>query len=334
VKHLGRHLFTAARVAIGFGLLYYLARSGVIQWSALRGLLDAWPLMLFAFVLLLLDLVVTAWRLCVLLHPRGFHLSLVQAARLTLIGNFFNACLPGATGGDVIKIYYASEGNRGRRTEVATIILFDRAVGMFALLLWPLLAALFFVPLVRALPALQWLLLGATLLMSALGLGFVVGCLSVVRHSAWLVWLFRHLPLGRYAERVYETVYGYRVARRAVLAAVVISLLAHTMTVGITMLCAYATHPAAFGWQMAVLIPLGQVANVVPLTPGNLGVGEAVFNQLFKMAGLRGGAEALIGWRILMILVGVVGLVFYLQGRQRFIHAREELEAAPLEPAR
>ena len=34
--------------------------------------------------------------------------------------------------------------------------------------------------------------------------------------------------------------------------------------------------------------------------------------------GLTGGAEALLGWRLLTILTGLVGLVFYLQGRKRF----------------
>jgi len=56
-----------------------------------------------------------------------------------LCGVFFNSCLPGGNGGDAVKIYYAMEGNKGRRTEIATLVMFDRAIGMFALLIYPLL---------------------------------------------------------------------------------------------------------------------------------------------------------------------------------------------------
>jgi hypothetical protein len=51
-----------------------------------------------------------------------------------------------------------------------------------------------------------------------------------------------------------------------------------------------------------------------------LGIGEAAFNKLFEMAGLTGGAEALLGWRMLTILISMIGLVFYLRGRRHFIH--------------
>ncbi len=75
---------------------------------------------LAALILLLAAIIVSAWRLCMLMKPRGLHLSLASSVRLTLMGIFFNACLPGSTSGDVVKIYYASEGNRGRRTELTT----------------------------------------------------------------------------------------------------------------------------------------------------------------------------------------------------------------------
>ncbi len=87
-----------------------------------------WPVTLAAFLLLMISTLVTAWRLCVLMEPLGMHLTVLASTPLGLIGMFFNACLPGSTGGDVIKIYFAAEGNRGRRTEVATVLLLDQGV--------------------------------------------------------------------------------------------------------------------------------------------------------------------------------------------------------------
>jgi uncharacterized protein (TIRG00374 family) len=302
-------------------VLVYLAASGNIKWSWLRGLAAVWPVTLAAFVLLMMSIGVTAWRLCVLMKPRGLHLSLASSMRLTLMGNFFNACLPGATSGDVVKIYYASEGNRGRRTELAAIILLDRAAGMFALVILPLLAAPFFSGLVGSSAVLQGLLWAAASVAALMLALLLVSSSTKVRDSRVVSWAFRKLPLARHIEKVFETLRVYRHNKRTLFVAVMISLLAHSMTIGVILLLAKATNPAAFAWQVSILAPLGFLANTLPLTPGGLGVGETAFNKLFGIAGLTGGAELLLGWRLLTILSGLIGLVFYLQGRKHLVHA-------------
>lgn len=327
MKPVLKHLFTALRIAVGIGLLWYLGASGAIEWRALLGMLHAWPITLVAFLLLLVDMMVTSSRLCVLLAARGMHLSVLGSTKLTLIGFFFNLCLPGSTGGDLMKIYYATEGNRGRRTEVTTIILLDRASGMFALMIWPLLVAPFFPELLAKVPVLKPLLGGAAIVAVVLLVSFLLAWSRWLKQSALLQWLFRRLPLGSYLERVYETVHAYRNHPGAVLASVGISLVAHTMSVGVTMLAIAAVNPAGAAWPMAVLIPLGHLANTVPLTPGGLGVGEAAFNKLFSMAGLTGGAEGLLGWRLLTVMLGLLGLWFYLQGRRKVVHLAAEAAA-------
>jgi uncharacterized protein (TIRG00374 family) len=275
--------------------------------------------------------VVTAWRLCVLMKARAMHLSLFASTRLTLIGIFFNACLPGSTGGDLVKIYYATEGNRGRRMEVTTVILFDRAAGMFALMIWPLLVAPLFPQLLEQMPVLKSLLGGAAAIAAVMLVGFLAAWSNWLRQSALLRWAFRRLPLGSYAERAFDTVHGYRNHLGAVLASVVISLLAHTMSMSVTLMLIAAVSPGGAEWPMAVLIPLGHLANIVPVTPGGLGVGEAAFNKLFSMAGLSGGAEGLLGWRLLTILIGLLGMVFYFQGRKKVVHGSEQLPVTSAE---
>ena len=77
---------------------------------------------------------------------------------------------------------------------------------------------------------------------------------------------------------------------------------------------------------MLVLIPLGYMANALPITPGGLGVGEAVLESLFVMAGLRGGAETILGWRLIMMVISLLGLVFYLKGEKRFVFSQNQEE--------
>jgi hypothetical protein len=249
-----------------------------------------------------------------------------SAFRLTMIGVFFNLCLPGATGGDLVKIYYATEGNPGRRTEVGTIVLLDRAVGMFALMALPLLLLPFFPELLEisaALRAVLWVVAGIVAVTMA---GTLLCFSESVRQSAPVEWAIRRLPLGRYIGIIYDTLHAYREHPAPLFLAVGISLLAHVLAMSVAMLSSLATHPGEFAWRMCVVIPIGFAANALPFTPGGLGVGEAAFNKLFALAGLTSGAEALLGWRVLTLLISPLGLVYYLQGRKRFVHDAGENE--------
>jgi len=74
--------------------------------------------------------------------------------------------------------------------------------------------------------------------------------------------------------------------------------------------------PASLAPSICVMVPIGVILNSLPITPGGLGVGETAFNVLFHIAGLHGGAEALLCWRIWTAMVGLVGLIPYLRGFQ------------------
>lgn len=316
------------RAGIGIGLLAYLATSGAIKWGALLGLARAWPLTLVALAGLTLCFYVAAWRLIMLMAPLGLHLALGPSLRLTLIGQFFSTFLPGGTSGDVMKIYYAAQGNEGRRTEVATIMILDRAVGMFAMLLFPLLLSPFFPRLVGSSAALRKILWLAALIGVAMLAGFLL-CLSTrVRNSRLLLWTFRKMPMGVYAERMFDALHGFGSHPGALLASVGISLLGHAVTAGTVLTLAVATGGVVRSPEASLLVPIGFLANTLPLTPGGLGVGEAAFERLFRLARITTGAEALLGWRLLSTLISLMGLVYYLQGRKQFIKIKREVSSA------
>jgi len=319
MKRLSRALFTALRILTGIGLLVYLAFSDSIGWSELGELSRAWEATLSALALLVIILGLTSWRLCLLLGPRGLHLSFGASFRLTLIGSFFNNFLPGGAGGDIVRIYYAMRGNEGRRTEIATIILLDRVFGTFALLVLPLLLAPMFPELLQAVPVLRGMLWIAAAGAAAVLLGLLLCFTGRADNTSLAVRLFQRLPLGSYAWRIYQTVRAYRHDRATLVAALAISLLVHSLLVVSMLILVHVTSTGGVRWPMAVLIPLGFLANTLPLTPGGLGVGEVAFRTLFQLGGFTGGVEALLGWRVLTVLITVPGLIFHLQGRKEYL---------------
>lgn len=325
MKKYSSSLIFVAKFGVAAATLYWLYASKAFSWTMLRGLLVAWHYTLAALVVFVVDTVITAARLCLLLRPSGARLSIYDSSRLTFMGMFFTIWLPGGTGGDAVRIYYASIGNQGSLAELATVILFDRVVGLFAMFLWPVIVAPFFPRLIASSPVIRSLIFAAAIAAVTMFCGMVLLLSPRVRQNRTVVWLFRRLPLGGILERIVDTLHGYRHDLGALIGAVGISLITHTLAVGVALLVALAVNPTGFSWEIAVLVPLGFMANAFPFTPGGLGVGEAAFDALFRMAGLRGGSAVMLGWRLIMLLTGLIGAVFYLQGKRRVIHVPSAL---------
>jgi uncharacterized protein (TIRG00374 family) len=320
VSRAKEYFWTAVRLAIGAALLVYLGSSGSLRWKSLLGLGKSWPLTVLAFFCMLANFAFNAWRFCILLTPLRLRLSLLDSFKLTLIGQFFSTFLPGGTSGDVMKIYHAAEGNEGRRTEVATLVLLDRAVGMFAMLLLPLLLAPLSMDVVRRSLLMREILFMAAAGVAAMLAGFLLTFSNRVRHSRALLWFFRKMPLGGYAERVFDTVHGMGRHPLPLFAAVAISLLAQSQTILIILTLALATTPGEPVARAAIMVPIGLLANTIPLTPGGLGIGEAAFQKLFRMVGVHSGAEAMLSWRLLTTVISLGGLFYYLKGRRKMVH--------------
>ena len=314
-----RILLTLVRLGVGIGLLAYLAESKTIDLHALSRLFTAWPISVVAVALILLDIALMALRLSWLFRPHGLHLPLGTSLQLTLVGCFFATFLPGAAGGDVAKIFYAARENRGRRAEIITVLITDRAIGLFSLLILPLLFAPMFPQFLQAVRAVRILLIAVAFLAFGMLAAFLV-CLfneSMVNRLAQGPLGF--LPWRSIVGRILGTIGTYRHSPGTLVAALGISLVANLSVITVTALAVLALNPANLATKMCLIIPVGHIVNSLPLTPGGLGVGETAFNALFEISELRGGAEALLCWRIWTALVGILGLVFYLRGLRRCV---------------
>jgi uncharacterized protein (TIRG00374 family) len=319
-----RHIaFTAARLAAGVAILAYLAKSGVISFAALSKLIVEWPLTVAAMAIFLVDIFLMALRTTWLFRPLGMKLTVGKSVQLTLVSIFFSTFLPGAGGGDIVKLYYATKTNAGRRTEVATVLLFDRAIGFFAMLILPFFFVPLFLPLLQAAPLLRTILF----LISGISVAILAVFLFCVFHQGPVRFLAREslaLPKWRkLVSRVLETIGSYRRTPGTLLGALLLSLFANLSVIAITVLAVLALDPAGLSSRMFLVVPIAQAVNGLPLTPGGLGVGETSLNALFKLAGLHGGAEIFLCWRVWKAMVGLLGLVIYVRGMSGVVFVSE-----------
>lgn len=312
-----RVVLTLFRFAIGASLLVYLAKSGIVDFRALSKLFTAWPITFAAVALLLLDSALMSVRLSWLFRPQGLNLRFSTSLKLSLVGFFFATFLPGAAGGDLSKLFYTTRGNGGRRIEIMTVVLLDRAIGLFSLLLLPLIFVPMFSQRLGSESALRSVLLTVGLLALGMTAGFLA-CLFSDRFMVCIPSITRsRLTENRVVRQIRGTVTTYRKDSGVLFAALGVSLLANLLLVLVTMLGALAVVPSSWTPRMFLVVPVGHIVNSLPLTPGGLGIGETAFNALFNLTGLRGGADALLCTRIWTAMVGLIGFSFYLRGFSR-----------------
>jgi len=248
--------------------------------------------------------VVGAMRWRMLLEAQGVHISQLRSLSITLTGLFFNNFMPGLTGGDVIKAYYAAKLTDDRKTHAVVTVLLDRLIGMVALgivaggaicagllmtrtpdgglyrqadyfvaiflLGCAIGTALFYSMRLRA--------LGRTLLHALPGYARVRN-MGIVHRAVSLL------------KKIDSAVYLYRYKKMVLVNATLISFIAHTSAI----LSFYFFAEALGVRQISVVkyfivVPISFIVSSLSPTPAGWGVGEYIFKIFFEAVGIPGAA--------------------------------------------
>jgi uncharacterized protein (TIRG00374 family) len=306
-------LFMIARAVLGVALLVSVLKSGG-AWESLKGMLGVVWLVAILNLVPFIGGSIEALRLGVLFGAQGLAVPFWTGFRVVAIGTLFNLWIPGGTGGDVMKLYYLSQRNRGRGVEVATILLVDRAVALFAMLalILGLLIAERSVPAVA--PAIERAMLVVTIGLAVLLAGLLAMWSPRLRGSGFHRWITTKAPFGRYLGRAADAVYAFRSKPGVLITAGLYSMAGHLLLAGSFALAGTVLVPSVPSVLVATLSLLGLIANALPITPGGVGVGEAAAEALFRAVGVPGGAALVAAWRVGMIGVSIVGAGLYIFG--------------------
>jgi uncharacterized protein (TIRG00374 family) len=315
------------------GLLGLLVRRLDLQefGRVLAGAASQWPWWLAGLAFTFLGLFAGAWRWREILTAQGIRLSFGQVFCIFFIGQFFNAFMLGACGGDVARAYYVARRAGGRRAEAASTVLVDRAIGLWVTIAFGCAMIVRYRALFAGYAANRW----PALLMWILLAGSAVAAWLLFRRNLvehpWLAARWKpESRLGRLVRRVYAAFFLYRGRPWLMAGAAGLSLV---NIAGLTLACWSFARSLGVDSSLSIffaLFPVITVIAAVPLTPGSLGVREGLFVTLF--ASVQVGDEMALS---LSLLVYVGSLVWSLFGGAIFLgyasgsghRFREELEA-------
>jgi uncharacterized protein (TIRG00374 family) len=304
-------ILNATLLGVGLGLLGLAIYSNRDQLSAvLRQGLDP-RYFVTALAIYLTATVLTFLRWFVLVRALGLPFRIHDALRLGFIGYLFNLVIPGAVGGDVVKAAYLCR-EQARKTQAVASMVIDRAVGLLGLFLLASLSGLAAIstapPPLRRLVVLVWA-------MTACG---VVGLAILFTPALYRPLLALVARSGRLEQALAELV-AMASTYRARLGTIIATLVGSTLIHGLYVLAFYLVSRSLFAGgsmpsflQHLLVVPLALFSTAIPLPLGALGLSEQVSQELFELVGHPGGAIVMMGFRVLMYAVGVLGAGVYL----------------------
>jgi uncharacterized protein (TIRG00374 family) len=281
--------------------------------------------LLIALMLLPISYLITSRRWHMLLEALDIHMGQGRAFVLNMVGSFYNSFMPGSTGGDLIKAYYASKHTTHKARAVMSVII-DRVVGLLALII-----------LGGVMAGMQWQIhtcRGVALVSAGLIALTVVGLWVFyhpdLRRKSGLDWLLKKMPMQRHVHKAVEAMEMY--GRKP---GVVIAALVMTFPVHITTIVSATFAGKAFGLPLHPLyywaiVPVITLVGAIPISPQGAGVMEAMAVELTHRQGVAvSQAFALVmAIRFCQIFWNLVAAIFVLRGGY---HAPTEQEAQTLD---
>jgi uncharacterized membrane protein YbhN (UPF0104 family) len=281
---LRRYLIAIAKLGVSAALLWLLfSRVDVaVLWASARRASPFW--LTVAMGLYFVNVLAGLWRWQVLLEAQSVSIGNGELLGSLLVGLFFSNFLPSNIGGDVIRIRDTTRA-AGSTTLATAVVLMDRAIGLMSLVLVAALSATVLGGTRRAAMPIwpSWLWLGffagaaasAPAVLAPAGFGRLLQPLTVF-HPEWV---------GQRIDTLTSVLARFRDRPRALAACFGGAVFVQTTVVVFFFTIAYALHLQFTFWDLAVIVPLSFIVQMLPVSVNGFGVREATFAAYFTRIG-------------------------------------------------
>jgi uncharacterized protein (TIRG00374 family) len=268
-------------------------------------------LLLGALAVFPITIAITSWRFDLLLRLLEIHMSLGRAFVINMVGAFYNTFMPGSTGGDVFKAYYASKLTT-HRTRAVVCVLVDRILGLLALVILGGSTALC----QWSIPACRKVALGSAAICVATTLGLLVFYQPTLRRLSGLDFLLRRLPMQSLVKPAVEAMDIYGRHPWQILMAVLVTLPVHGAVVISATLAGFAFGLPLHWFFYWAAIPVIVLSGSIPISPQGAGVMEFFAILLTRRQGVTIAQVFALTMSIRMVQIfwNLTGGIFVLRG--------------------
>jgi uncharacterized membrane protein YbhN (UPF0104 family) len=313
-----RVLVMAAKIAVSVALLAFLFSKidSARLWASARK--ASLPWLIVALVVQAVILIVGTWRWRLLLDAQHVKVKIRTLLDSYLVATFFNNFLPSNVGGDVIRIRDTAAATRSK-TLATTVVLVDRALGLMALVLISAVGATAAARLYGSgaspiLPSWLWAFfvvaaaITAPVVYAPQGFGRLLQPLTIV-HPEWVGGRIDSLTaaLSRFRERPGALASCFSGA-----------VVVQGLMVAFYLTVVYALKIPITASELAVVVPISLVVQMLPISVNGLGLREATFSFYFSRLGLPIESAVLLslmGAALIMVISLSGAAVYVTRGR-------------------
>ena len=307
---LRRRAILAVEIVVSVGLLAFLfSRVDMAAlWAGARRASVAW--LAIALGLYFVNVLTSAWRWQLLLRAQGVEVPARTLLSSYLVAGFFNNFLPSTIGGDVVRIRDTARPAQSK-TLATTVVFVDRALGLMGLVLvaalgatvanghdaspiWPYwLWAAFIVGFSAAAPA----------VIAPHGLGRLLQPLAAF-HPEWV---------GERIDKLTAALARFRQSPAALAGCFTGAVAVQMLLVGFHFAIVYALDMPITFWDLAVIVPVSFIIQMLPVSVNGYGVREATFAFYFSRLGVPISSALLVSLMAtgLMMLFSLSGAALY-----------------------
>lgn len=304
----------ALKFIIAIGLCYWLFENGRLDFSLVNQVLKSGPVWVLGVLLLLGRLFVGSLRCKILLDMKSVHkLPYNKILTFNAIGIFFSVVLTGSASGDVVKFFYLKELSRDlSATTTASLLVLDRLIGIIGLLALSSAVSLIEIQSIRSLnPDLVTLVFINCLLLISLSLFVILIFTNLVPKT----FLLKRLARWPRIFAVFRDLLSVKLELVPFLKCFSLSIVNQVFVVCAFWLLASPFIPASVSFfDIFSITPIGMIGASLPISPGGLGVGHIMFDNLFLMLKIQNGASLFNLFFVantFICLLGVFPYLFY-----------------------
>ena len=312
-----QYALMATKCVVSVALLAFLfSRIDVARlWTSVRRASVSW--LLVALAVYVVSVVASTWRWHLLLDAQDVHVRRRSLFGSFLVALFFNNFLPSNIGGDVIRITDTARP-AGSKTLAATVVLVDRGLGLMGLVFVAAVGATIAESTRHVVTPIwpSWLwagfLLGAAAsapaVLAPAGFGRMLQPLTVF-HPEWV---------GNRIEKVTAALSRFHERPAAFAGCFGGAVFVQATIVVFYFIVAYALRLDMTFWDLAVIVPMSFVVQMLPVSVNGFGIREATFAFYFTRIGqpLENALLVSLVPTALIMLFSLTGAAVYVSRRR------------------
>lgn len=306
-----KYWLCAKIIAAGI-VIWLLTQSAQLKFGLVYTLLDKPVFTLVSLGLLYAAVFFNTWRWYRLNTAQEITLSLTKTFIPTYLGVAFNTILPGNLGGDVLRIYQLIKKFPQKKSGIILSTFLDRFSGLMGIFFISCLAALLHWQAITQSDTLAYLLI-TCLCACLIGIVFIFITL-LSSNKLKLSRLEEKFPNRRWLQPLLSliaAIHLYKNKKLIILECFVTSLVTQLALLAIILLLNNMMGLPSFSvFDYMLALAVAQIANLVPLTPGGIGIGEAAFANVLLL--LNPGTNA--AYATVFLAFRLISIFAYLPG--------------------